>query len=108
MEEKEFSEFWKIRSEELQIAEKQEQEELRMRNKELSNYVRTQSEWKKKRVEDDFKKELEAASKSQALLDEQEKQFYSYAEKCIKEWEANGKNVKPLILELKSYKKRII
>jgi hypothetical protein len=49
---------------------------------------------------------LVAATKCQALLDNQEKEFYSYAEQCIKEWEAAGKNVKPLIMELKGYKKR--
>ena len=70
--------------------------------------MRTQHDWKKRKAEDDYKKELEAAAKTQALLDEKEKQFYSYAEQCIKEWEANGKNVKPLIMELKGYKKRII
>lgn len=69
--------------------------------------MKTQSEWKKQKIEDDYKKELEMAAKSQALLDEKEKQFYSYAEQCIKEWEANGKNVKPLIMELKGYKKRL-
>jgi hypothetical protein len=46
------------------------------------------------------------ATRSQALLDHKEKEFYSYAEKCIKEWQEQGKNVKPLILELKNYKKK--
>jgi hypothetical protein len=44
---------------------------------------------------------------AQALLDQQEKNFYSYAERCIRDWEAAGKNVKPLIIELKNYRKRI-
>ena len=42
-----------------------------------------------------------------ALLDEQDKKFYSYAEKAIKQWQDSGKNIKPLIMELKTYKKRI-
>lgn len=46
--------------------------------------------------------------KAQALLDQQEKNFYSYAERCIKEWQDAGKNVKPLVMELKNYKKRIV
>ena len=46
--------------------------------------------------------------KTQALLDQQEKNFYSYAEKCIQDWQAQGKNVKPLIMELKNYKKRVV
>jgi len=40
------------------------------------------------------------------LLDQQEKNFYSFAEQAISEWQAKGKNVKPLIMELKGYKKR--
>jgi len=42
------------------------------------------------------------------LLDQQQKNFYSYAEKCIGEWQSQGKNVKPLILELKNYKKKVV
>jgi hypothetical protein len=41
------------------------------------------------------------------MLDQQEKGFYSYAEEALKTWADKGKNVKPLILELKSYKKRV-
>jgi len=48
------------------------------------------------------------ATKTQALLDNNEKQFYSYAEQAVRDWEAQGKNVKPLILELKNYKKRLV
>lgn len=55
-----------------------------------------------------YRKELEEATRAQALLDQQEKNFYSYAEQAVKEWQNNGKNVKPLILELKGYKKQIV
>jgi hypothetical protein len=47
------------------------------------------------------------AAKAQALLDQQEKQFYKYAENKIDDWKGQGKSVKPLVLELKGYKKRI-
>ena len=53
-------------------------------------------------------KDMEHATKTQALLDQKDKQFYSYAEQCIKEWKDQGKNVTPLIMELKSYKKRLV
>ena len=53
-------------------------------------------------------RELHEATKGAAMLDHKEKEFYSYAEKCIKEWQDQGKNVKPLILELKSYKKKMV
>lgn len=42
MDEKQFCEFWKIRSEELQIAEQQEKEYERQRQIELKNYLKKQ------------------------------------------------------------------
>lgn len=39
-EEKEFAEFWKMRNEELAIAEQQEREEERQRRVELTNYLK--------------------------------------------------------------------
>lgn len=63
---------------------------------------------RQRQAEEEFKVEQDAATRAQALLDQQEKNFYSYAEQCINEWQGNGKNVKPLILELKGYKKRIV
>ena len=41
------------------------------------------------------------------MVDQQEKHFYSYAEKCMQEWEANGKNIKPLLLEIKGQAKSL-
>ncbi len=107
-EQKEFTEFWKIRNEELAIAEQQEKEEERLRAEELKNFHRRQMDLKQKKVEEEFRKELEHQSKAQALLDHQEKNFYSYAEQALKTWQDQGKNVKPLILELKNYKKNIV
>ncbi len=106
-EQKEFAEFWKIRNEELAIQEQQEKEEERLRAQELQKHLRNQKQFKEKLAEEEFRTEMEAQTSAQALLDQQEKNFYSYAEQCIKEWQATGKNVKPLILELKGYKKRI-
>ena len=60
-----------------------------------------------KKAEEDFKSELAEAARTQALLDQQEKGFYSYAEQALKEWQQKGKNVTPMILELKNYKKKV-
>lgn len=57
-EEKEFTEFWKIRNDELAIAEQQEQEEHRLRQKELKSYIQKQSEAKILKKEEDYKTEL--------------------------------------------------
>jgi hypothetical protein len=65
-----------------------------------------QAENRKKAAEEEYVKDLHEAATTAALLDNKEKEFYSYAERCIKEWQDTGKNVKPLIIELKGYKKR--
>ena len=51
MSEKEFSEFWKIRNEELIISEEQEKEELRQRQVELKGYIKKQMDGKHGKVE---------------------------------------------------------
>jgi len=51
-------------------------------------------------------KEFDDALRMKAALEEEDKVFHSYAEKCIVEWDDNGKNVKPLLLELQKYKKK--
>ena len=72
-EQRQFSEFWKIRNEELQIADQQEKEEDRMRKEELMGYHKRQIDKKTKKVEDDFRLEQEHSTKTQALLDQNEK-----------------------------------
>lgn len=107
-EQKEFSEFWKIRNEELAIAEQQEREEERQRQAQLKTFQKNQLTKKQKEIEKEFIAEQEAQLKTQALLDQQTKNFYSYAEEAVQTWQEGGKNVKPLILELKGYKKKIV
>ena len=53
-EELEFAEFWKLRNEELAIAEQQEREEERQRRVELTNYLKNQADIKKMKAEEDF------------------------------------------------------
>lgn len=38
------------------------------------------------KAQEDFVNSQHEALHNQALMDQQEKNFYSYAEKCIKEW----------------------
>lgn len=87
-EEIEFAEFWRIRNEELSLAEQQEKEEDRQRNIELANFIKSQNEKKNALKVQEFMENADAAAKAQALLDQQEKNFYSYAEQCINQWQA--------------------
>jgi hypothetical protein len=106
-EQKQFQEFWKLRSEELLMAEDKEKMEAKQRSEDMKDYLRKQVEARSKKAEEDFKTELAEAARTQAMLDQQEKGFYSYAEQALKEWQDKGKNVTPIILELKNYKKRV-
>ncbi len=50
-EQKEFTEFWKIRNEELALAEQQEKEEERLRGEEMRNFHKRQMDLKQKKLE---------------------------------------------------------
>lgn len=105
-EDTEFAQFWKVRNQELQEMEERERIEEIERNQELERYRKRQAEQKEKIKVNEFRREQEAATRAQALLDQQDKHFYSYAERCIKEWKDQGKNVTPLLLELKKQAKQ--
>ena len=96
-----FAEYWKVRNQELHDLEERERLEELERNKELERFRKNQYDEKQKIKEKEFRDEQRAATKTQALIDHQEEEFYSYAERCIKEWKDQGKNVTPLLLELK-------
>lgn len=101
----EFAAYWRVRNQELQQAEQLEVEDEKMRNQELLSYHKMQQEEKRKIAEDEFIREQKMATKAQALVDQQEKHFYNYAEKAIQDWQGSGKDVKPLVLELKGQAK---
>jgi hypothetical protein len=46
----------------------------------MKAYLRRQIETKHKKCEEEFKTELFEATKAQAMIDQQEKGFYSFAE----------------------------
>ena len=53
-EDKDFAEFWRIRNEELQMAEQQEKEEERQRAKELADFIKTQNDAKQAKAIKEF------------------------------------------------------
>lgn len=90
----------------LDAMDDKERQETRNRNEDLRNFHSQQMEDKRMRATVEFKENLDHDAFIAATHDEVEKQFYSYAERAIKQWQNHGKNIKPLILELKNYKKR--
>jgi len=53
-------------------------------------------------------KEFDDALKMKAAIQDEDRVFQSYAEKCLNEWQHDGKNLKPLLLELETYKKKTL
>ena len=69
------------------MAEAQERDEERQRAKEHIAFLAKQSTEKLEKAKKQFRDDNEASLQAQALLDQQEKNFYSYAERCIAEWQ---------------------
>jgi hypothetical protein len=60
----EFAEFWRIRNDELTLAEQQEKEEDRARMVELANFVKNQLEQKNSKKVQEFIADQDAAAKA--------------------------------------------
>jgi hypothetical protein len=103
----EFIQFYKERMKELEDEERQEKAEIRQRNKDLSQFRMYQADVKKKTAEEEFIKDQEEAYKTKFMLNQEQDDFLKYAEGWIQEYQREGKDITPLILELKNYRKNI-
>lgn len=106
-EETEFMELWKEKMKQLEADEKMELDDIRKRNKNLQDYHRYQIENKKKKAEEEFLKDQENAYQTKLMLQNEQSEFLNYAENWVRDYYQDGKDIKPLILELKNYKKRL-
>jgi len=66
-----------------------------------------QMEVKKEKAEAEFVKEHEDSYKTKLMLNNEQDEFLKYAEGWIKDYYNQGKDITPLILDLKSYKKKL-
>jgi len=101
-EDKEFKEFWDERNKELLEMESNEINEDITRNKQLQSYLKKQIDQKTRKKQEAIEKQKFNDQMAKEMLETEDIKFASYAEKCMKEWSDTGKNVKPLILELKN------
>ena len=79
--------------------------EKRRREKDLAEYRRLQTEEKRRLAIKDFEQINEDSIKQLRRLEIEEDDFIKYAEYWICEYKKQGKNIMPLLLELKRYKK---
>lgn len=105
-EELEFAAAWKVKMAELEDSELAEHRNTQERARQLQVYNRRQMDYKARKAEEEALIEEELARQAKEMLDNEQSQFNSYAEKCLQQWAGQGKNVTPMLLELKQQKKR--
>ena len=75
------------------------------RERDLADYRRLQTEEKRRLAIRDFEQMNEDTYKQLKRLELEDDDFIKYAEYWISEYKKQGKNITPLLLELKRYKK---
>ena len=89
----------------LEETERNEMMDKRRRERDLYEYRRLQTEEKKRLAIKDFEQMNEDSYKKLKRLETEDDDFIKYAEYWICEYKKQGKNITPLLLELKRYKK---
>ena len=104
----EMNEIEEIRKKIMQEREKEKNEYLNKRKKvkDLHEYYKKQVEEKKKIAFNDFVFERKSGLYNKELINREEDEFLKYAEESIKKYQEQGKNIMPMLLELKKYKKQ--
>ena len=104
----EMNEIEEIRKKIIQEREKKKNEYLykRKKVKDLHEYYKKQVEEKKKIAFNDFVFERKSGLYNKELINREEDEFLKYAEENIKKYQEQGKNIMPMLLELKKYKKQ--
>lgn len=106
-EENELSCFWKEWCGRLDELDEQETTQRRLAAKKLAQEQLTQKEVRKRREEEDKRREQTVAVSAQAALEADTLEFHQYAETQIKQYATEGKNIIPLIKELRDFRKRV-
>ena len=103
----EMKEIEDIRKKIIEEREKEKNEYLMQRKKikDLHEQYKKQVEEKKKMAFNDFVFERRNGLYNKELMNREEDEFLKYAEENIKKYEEQGKNIIPMLLELKKYKK---
>ena len=96
---------YKQQMEKLKEEEIKEKQMKKLKEKNLAEYQKLQYEEKKRLAMDNFKQFNEDSYKNLRRLEIEDDDFIKYAEYWIQEYKQQGKNITPLLLELKRYKK---
>ena len=104
-EEAEFVDDWKRKMKQLEEDERNEVIATRQRNKCLAEYQKMQYDEKRRNALKEFEQLNEDSYKNKLMLDKEDDEFIKYAEGWIRDYKQQGKDITPLLLELKRYKK---
>merc|ERR1719375_2440917 len=106
-EEHELSTFWKEWCGRLDELDEQEKTQRRLAAKKLAQEQLMQKEVRKRREEEEKRRESTVAVSAQSALEADTLEFHQYAEEQIKKYATEGKNIIPLIKELRSFRQRV-
>ena len=103
----EMKEIEEIRKKINEEREKEKNEYLMKRKKvkDLHEYYKKQVEDKKKLAFNDFVFERQTGLYNKEMMNREEDEFLQFAQENIKKYREQGKNIVPMLLELKKYKK---
>merc|ERR1739848_183354 len=104
-EEAETADFLKEWCKTLDKQEQDEQDLKRMAAKKLANEHKKQCEIQRRRKEEGKTQEDQVASRAKRAMEADTIEFHNYAESCIRDYAEEGKNVIPLIKELREFRK---
>jgi len=100
----------KFLSEWCKVLDKQESEENHLKDqaaRKLAQEHLKQAEIQRTKKNDERHADLSVAGHAKKVMEADTLEFHSYAEKCIRDYSAEGKNVIPLIKELRDFRKRV-
>jgi len=100
LEEMEMVEEWKVRNELLKQEAKKEMVDQFKRNRKVQEAHLRQMDKKRYKQEMEKAQEMEEAFATRLVMQEDEELFKHYSSVCIEEWQAQGKNLKPMLLEI--------
>ena len=101
-----YIEDYKLQMEKLKEEDEKEKEMRRIKERDLAQYQKLQNEEKKRIIMDEFVRMNKDSYLNLKRLENENDDFIKYAEYQIEKYKSQGKNVLPLLIELKKYKQK--
>ena len=93
---------------EIQEEEKTKYLERRKKDRDLYEYQKKQADERRQRAVTEFNEEQHNTYKNKYLIYKEQDDFLNFAEGQIKKYSEEGKNIKPMLIQLRKYKKECV